>query len=156
MSLIGGLTWLYISTRPNIGVAHKLLCSHLQKPSSGHMTAGKHILRYLKGSAIRGIRFTSKGEHGQLSTGWPATKCDYPIASNDRTSSHCDANSWGPQDASHQPNHSNKDDRMTIDDFRGVPLPGKLTVRRKSVEAHVVTRRKSQGIVLGKVPGKDK
>jgi hypothetical protein len=132
-SLIGGLTWLHISTRPDIGVAHKLLCAHLQRPSSGHMTAAKHILRYLKGSSSRGIRFTSKGHHGKL-TGY----YDYPIASNDKTSSYCDAN-WGPQDAS-QPNDSNKDDLVTIDECRS--LSGVIIVRMGGAVAWKSNREK--------------
>ena len=133
-SLIGGgLTWLHISTRPDIGIAHKLLCAHLQSPSSSHMTAVKHVLRYLKGSATRGIRFKSQGSHGEL-TGY----YDYPIACTTKATAYCDAN-WGPQDAS-QPTEANKLD-LTIDECRslqdmwGVPSPGKAIAKRKSVEA---------------------
>jgi hypothetical protein len=32
--LMGGLTWVHVSTLPDIGVAHKLLCAHLQTPST--------------------------------------------------------------------------------------------------------------------------
>lgn len=66
-SLLGCLTWLHMSKRPDFGIAHKLLCAHLQSPSStGHMTAAKHVLSHLKGSATRGIRFSSQGTHGKL------------------------------------------------------------------------------------------
>ena len=119
-SLIGGLTWLHISTRPEIGVAHKLLCTHLQSPSSSHMTAAKHVLCYLAGSAARGIRFTSQGSHGKL-TGY----YDYPIACTTKATAYCDAN-WGPQDAS-QPTESNKLAHMTIDECRS--LQGMIIVR---------------------------
>ena len=112
-SLIGGLTWLHISTRPDIGVTHKLLSAHLQSPSSGHMAAAKHGFRYLKGSTTHGIRFTSQGSHGELTSYY-----DYPNAytstSTNKATAYCDAN-WGPQDAS-QPTKSNKLDRMTIDE----------------------------------------
>jgi hypothetical protein len=119
-SLIGGLTWLHISTRPDIGVAHKLLCTHLQTPSSGHMAAAKHVLRCLKGSATRGIRFTTLGTHDKL-TGY----YDYPMASNEKASSYCDAN-WGPQDMS-QPTETNRGDIMAIDECRS--LQGVIIIR---------------------------
>jgi hypothetical protein len=133
-SIIGGLTsWLHISTRPDIGVAHKLLCSHLQTPSSGHMAAAKHVLRYLKGSATRGLRFTSQGKHGKL-TGY----YDYPIPSDEKTSSYCDAN-WGPHDAS-QLNERNKSDRMTIDECRS--LSGVIIMRMGGATAWKSNREK--------------
>jgi hypothetical protein len=119
-SLIGGLTWLHISTRPDISVAHKLLCVHLQKPSTGHMMAAKHVLHYLKGFSTRGIHFTTLGTHRKL-TGY----YDYPKASNEKATSYCDAN-WGPQYAS-QPNDTNKSDIMTIDECRS--LQGVIIVR---------------------------
>ena len=119
-SLIGGLTWIHISTRPDIGVAHKLLCAHLQNPSSGHMTAAKHVLRYLKGSASRGIRFSSDGDHGELTSFY-----QYPIPCTGKAVACCDAN-WGPQDASN-PTEATKHDRMTIDECRS--LQGLLVVR---------------------------
>jgi hypothetical protein len=77
-------------------------------------------LRYLKGSATRGIRFSSQGSHGEL-TGY----YDYPIACTAKAAAYCDAN-WGPQDAS-QPTDSNKLDRMTIDECRS--LQGMIIVR---------------------------
>jgi hypothetical protein len=117
---VGGLTWIHISTRPDIGVAHKLLCAHLQTPSTGHMTAAKHVLRYLKGSAFRGIRFSSDGDHGELTAFY---QC--PIACTGKASACCDAN-WGPQDASN-PTETTKHDRMTIDECRS--LQGILVVR---------------------------
>jgi len=86
-SLMGGLTWIFISTRPDIGVAHKLLCAHLQTPSTGHLTAAKHVLRYLKGSASRGIRFSSDGDHGELTAFH-----QYPIADTGKAAAYCDAN----------------------------------------------------------------
>jgi hypothetical protein len=45
-SLVGGLTWLHVSTRPDIGVIHKLCCAHLQMPSSDHVTLAKQIPRH--------------------------------------------------------------------------------------------------------------
>jgi hypothetical protein len=73
------------------------------------MAAAKHVLQYLKGSATRGIHFTTLGTHGKLTSYY-----DYPMASNKKAASICDAN-WEPQDAS-QPNESNKTDVMTINE----------------------------------------
>jgi hypothetical protein len=109
--LVGGLTWIHILNRPDIGVAHKLLCAYLQRPSTGHMKAAKHVLRCLKGSASRGIRFSSDGDHGELTAFY-----QHPIACTGKASACCDAN-WGPQDASN-PTETTKHDRVTMDDCR--------------------------------------
>jgi hypothetical protein len=106
--LVGGLTWIHISTRPDVGVAHKLLCAHLQTPSTGHMTAAKHALCYLKGSAFRGIRFSSDGDHGELTAFY---QC--PIDCTGKASACCDAN-WGPQDASNRDHQARPHDNRQV------------------------------------------
>jgi hypothetical protein len=88
------------------------------------MAAANHVLHYRNGSATRGIpslHLTSQEKHGNNLTGY----YDYPIASEDKISSYCDAN-WGPQSAS-QPNDSNKHGQMTIDECRS--LSGIIVVR---------------------------
>ena len=56
-SLMGGLIWLVINTRPDINVATKLLGQFSHNPSEGHLDAGKYVLHYLKRSASHGIWF---------------------------------------------------------------------------------------------------
>jgi hypothetical protein len=82
--------------------------------------AAKHVLRYLKGLASRGICFSSDGDHGELTAFY---QC--PIACTGKALACCDAN-WGPQDASN-PTETTKHDRMTIDECRS--LQGILVVR---------------------------
>ena len=115
-----GSTWIFISTRPDIGVARKLLCDRLQTPSTGHLTAAKHVLRSLKGSASRGIRFFSDGNHGELTSFH-----QYPIADTGKATAYCDAN-WGPQDASN-PTEANQFEVLAIDECKS--LQGILIVR---------------------------
>ena len=57
-SIVGGLNWLSLSTRPDITPVTRLLASHLKNPSQGHLDAARHVLRYLKGSPEWGNRFT--------------------------------------------------------------------------------------------------
>ena len=97
-SLIGALTWLTISTRPDIAVAHKLLSSHMTKPTEAHMEAGKHVLRYLRGTSDRGLCFVQKESDNQLH-GFVAWPPNVPRAEHSSASEYTDSN-WGPQDAS--------------------------------------------------------
>ncbi len=50
-SLMGCITWLFTSTRPDLGVSMKLLSTHTHPPGPRHLEARKHVLRYLKGSS---------------------------------------------------------------------------------------------------------
>ena len=58
-SVMGGLVWLSTQTRPDISASVSLLCSHLQNPSEGHIDAARHVIKYLKGSADWGLRYTA-------------------------------------------------------------------------------------------------
>ena len=49
-SLMGGLNWLAINTRPDISTAYSLLSQFNSNPSQGRWDAGQHVLRYLKGT----------------------------------------------------------------------------------------------------------
>ena len=88
-SLMGGLTWLSISTRPDIAVAHKLLSRHITNPSPGHMEAAKHVLRYLRGTTENGIAFMENPAdnliHGYIT--WPNK---VPPPDNDGSSTYTD------------------------------------------------------------------
>ena len=92
-SLIGGLNWLAISTRPDISVAVSLLAQHNAHATPAHLLGAKYVLRYLTSSTSHGISFTSRSADSYLSTtfGWP--KDDSALTT------YTDAN-WGPHDAS--------------------------------------------------------
>jgi hypothetical protein len=59
--LTGSLNWLSLNTRPELTVLVSLLLSHLHDPSSGHMTAAKHVLSWLSGTRNHGIRSLKGG-----------------------------------------------------------------------------------------------
>ena len=115
-SLIGGLNWLAISTRPDISVAVSLLAQHNAHATPAHLLGAKYVLRYLTGSTSHGISFTSRSADSYLSTtfGWP--KDDSAL------STYTDAN-WGPQDAS-KPKPA---DSITLNECRS--LLGYLSTR---------------------------
>ena len=92
-SLMGGLTWLVISTRPDINVATKLLSQFNSRPSPGHMDSAKYVLRYLKSCSSHGIWFTQGDERLTGHVGIPG------VCSPDELITFTDA-CWGPQDAS--------------------------------------------------------
>jgi hypothetical protein len=56
-SLIGGLLFLSICTRPDIAFAVFSLSRFLKQPGQIHWEAAIDVLRYLKGTRTRGIRF---------------------------------------------------------------------------------------------------
>jgi hypothetical protein len=108
-SLVGGLNWLSLSTRPDISAATILLATYLHNPSKGHLESAKHVLRYLGATIDWGIRYTqpppsSDGDpfdpedciKGMVA--WPTD--DTPrVPILDRLDTYSDSN-WGPQDAS--------------------------------------------------------
>jgi hypothetical protein len=108
-SLVGGLNWVSLCTRPDITVPVCLLASYLHNPSQGHLDSAKYVLRYLKGTMDWGIRFTQAPAEPTYSSfdpadclnaivSWPTD--DTPrIAMVDRMDAYTDSN-WGPQDAS--------------------------------------------------------
>ena len=90
-SLVGSLTWLSMSTRPDLSTITNLLAKYVSKPSKGHLEAGKRILRYIKGTLHKGITFsTSNTDNLAAFVKFPISK---PIIAL------TDAN-WGPQDQS--------------------------------------------------------
>ena len=64
ISLVGSLMHL-TTTRPDLMFAVSLLSRYLHQPGSSHLTAAKRILRYIKGSADLGIKY-SKVEYSKL------------------------------------------------------------------------------------------
>ena len=55
MSLVGSLLYAAMVTRPDIAFAVQALGRHLQSSTDAHWTAGKRILRYLKGTKDLGL-----------------------------------------------------------------------------------------------------
>jgi hypothetical protein len=49
-SMLGCITWLYTSTRPDINVAGSLLSQFQCNPSPGHVEGARYVLRYLSGT----------------------------------------------------------------------------------------------------------
>ena len=88
-SLIGSLNWLSIQTRPDINTITNILAQHLTNPSKGHLTATKHVIKYLKSCPLKGIKFTSKEDPNINSF------IKFPLDPG-KIHSLCDAN-WGPQ-----------------------------------------------------------
>ena len=60
-SLVGSLLWISISTRPEISQAVLQLCRFVHNPCLAHLTAAKHVLRFLAGSRDQGLTYTVTG-----------------------------------------------------------------------------------------------
>ena len=56
-ALVGSLLYISVCTRPDISYSVGALGKYNDKPSTAHWTAAKNVLRYLKGTAKRGINF---------------------------------------------------------------------------------------------------
>jgi len=61
-AIVGSLMYLYQWTRPDLGFAVTFLSRYLHKPGEKHLLAAKHVLRYLKGTMILGIKYTRDSE----------------------------------------------------------------------------------------------
>ena len=60
-SVVGSLLWLNLQTRPDIYQALSQLTRHVSDPCAGHITAAKHLLRFLNGSRNLGITYSKSG-----------------------------------------------------------------------------------------------
>jgi hypothetical protein len=70
--LIGSLMYL-VNTRPDICFVVNILSQFQVEPRQEHWVATKHILRYLRGMIIYGLRYASKSEvklHGFTNSDW--------------------------------------------------------------------------------------
>ena len=94
-SIIGSLTWLSTSTRPDIATITNILAKYTNKPSKGHIAAAKRVVKYLKGTRTYGIAFHSKTSAKLVSF------VKFPIDTTNLLAL-TDAN-WGPQDQSKPP-----------------------------------------------------
>jgi hypothetical protein len=61
-SVVGMLMYLGTNSRPDIAFAVNQCARHTHNPRGSHAKAVKHICRYLKGTANRGLEFTLDGE----------------------------------------------------------------------------------------------
>ena len=64
-SMIGGLLYAAIATRPDISQAVGVVSKYSSKPSEAHLTAAKRILCYLKGTADITLKY-KKSESTRL------------------------------------------------------------------------------------------
>ena len=90
--LIGDLTWLSISTRPDIVAILSLLSEYTHTPSQAHLQYARHVVKYLASTTSLGLLYSSTFQeplHTFLQFK-DATKGLNVL---------CDAN-WGPMDAS--------------------------------------------------------
>jgi hypothetical protein len=88
---VGSLNWLAHTTRPDLSTVVSLLAQHQNHPSTGHLEAAKHVVKYLVGTKNMGIYFTSKCR--------PILESFLHFPLPPQVLSMSDAN-WGPQDAS--------------------------------------------------------
>jgi len=54
--LVGSLAYISTFTRPDVARAHSVLARHLQNPGQKHLSAAKHVWRYLYGTRHLAIR----------------------------------------------------------------------------------------------------
>ena len=76
--MIGSLMYL-MNTRPDICFAVNTLSQHLTDPRSVHLTAAKHILRYLKGIVDYGLKYDVNQKinlEGYVDSDWAVSAID--------------------------------------------------------------------------------
>ena len=96
-SLVGSLTWLSMSTRPDISTVTNMLAKYVKSPSKGHIDAAKRVLRYIKGTINKGITFSTHN-NSRLAAYVKFPLTNQPIAITDAN--------WGPQDQSVPKQHA--------------------------------------------------
>ena len=93
-SIVGSLLWLSQGTRPDLSTIVSMLARYQSNPSYGHIRAAKHIIKYVKGTAAKGITFSSNHPSTELKA-----FMNFPLPKNTITP-FTDAN-WGGQDQGH-------------------------------------------------------
>jgi hypothetical protein len=71
--MVGSLIYIMTGTRPDISYCVTFLSQFLKEPLSAHLTAAKHVLRYLKGSINYKLTFAesnSEGLYGFCDADW--------------------------------------------------------------------------------------
>jgi len=77
--LIGSLLYAMIVSRPDISFAVTKLAQYSHNPSTSHLAAAKHLIRYLKGTADLGICYrgsSGAGLIGYSDSDWAADRDD--------------------------------------------------------------------------------
>ena len=110
---VGSLNWITSQTRPDIATVTNLLSQYNHNCSPGHIDSARYAIKYLKGTADRGIMFSSK--HNQAIESY----VKYPVEA-DKIVPLTDAN-WGPQDQS-EPRPT--DNPQYLDLFKSRSLAG--------------------------------
>jgi len=64
--IVGTLIFICCTCRPDIMYAVNVLCRAMSNPSYRHMTAAKHLLRYLSGTKEAGITYKQSGNKKPL------------------------------------------------------------------------------------------
>lgn len=64
-SIVGSLRYL-VNTRPDIAYSVGIISRFMEKPTTQHMAAMKHILRYIRGTLDLGCIYTKKEETAKL------------------------------------------------------------------------------------------
>ena len=62
MALVGHLTWIAITSRPDVSYSVGVCCRYLQNPTKDHFQVAKRILRYLNGTANYRVCFGPRNE----------------------------------------------------------------------------------------------
>ena len=61
-TVCGSLLWCALACRPDISANVSMLCRHVARPTKKSWEAAKRVIRYLKGTADRGIKYGRTGE----------------------------------------------------------------------------------------------
>jgi hypothetical protein len=79
-SLVGGLLYIAIGTRPDIAVAVNTVAQFSSCPNTSHMTAAKQILKYLKGTMELALcyndSYVENGLYGYSDANWAGDSDD--------------------------------------------------------------------------------
>jgi hypothetical protein len=76
--LIGSLMYL-VNTRPDICYAVNVLSQFMSQSRQTHWIAAKHVLRYLRGTILYGMRYASSADmrlHGYADANWEGSAVD--------------------------------------------------------------------------------
>jgi hypothetical protein len=66
--ITGSLMYMVACTRPDLAVAVNQLARHMAAPTTAHMQAAKHVLRYLRGTAAWGLSYKGAGDVDSTNT----------------------------------------------------------------------------------------
>ena len=92
-SIMGGINWLCINSRPDVATAYKLLSQFNCNPSQGHLDAAKYVLKYLNATSSHGLWFKQHENRLEAAVSLPTglTGNEFILWTD---------SNWGPQDAS--------------------------------------------------------